>query len=942
MNHKFNLIDFTHINIRSLCSKFQEFSEFVLDENYDITGISETWLNDSIPDSAVRIPGYKIIRKDRCNDSNSITNRGGGVAFYIKEIYKFRILQTVNSSNIEQLWISLKINGKNLCMGTLYRPPTKNINDVLSELESGFTSFIPCFDCIICGGDLNVDIIGNRGDCVRLKSFLNMYNLAQIITDPTRVTATSSTLIDLIITSRQEFVSVPEVIRMDEDISDHRLVKCKVNIPRMKQSPKFRTLRDFKYFNYQNFLRDIAAFQWETIYSFTNVNQMVDFVTSNLTTIFNIHAPMKTVKISKSPAPWITDNMRLLMRLRNKAQSKYLKSKTDSNWEDYRRLRNLVTLTLRSEKKAYLSHKFKTDPANFWRVLRLLNVNSTGNCDAGAVATADEFATFFTNSIPSINNNNANIFNKYCDCPIPIGSRLSFKEITVNNFEMIFNQIKSNAMGADGLNLRLLSLVIPHLSVIFTFIINACIRQNIFPSLWKVANIIPVAKIESPSNTSHFRPISILPTLSKVLEKVMSEQLSDHLSVHNIIPTTQSGFRSQHSTSTALLKVTDDIIRAYDDNKNTCLILLDYSKAFDLIDHTILLSKLKYFGLNTDSLNLFVSYLQNRKQGVLLDGKVSRLVDTFRGVPQGSILGPLLFTLYTADFCRFLNRVHSHQYADDFQIYHSFNIRDFDNAMICINENLNVISRISQEHGLVLNESKTQMMVFGRERAFVVDHICNKIKINDVFLEVSGSCRNLGVFFDSDLRYKSHVAMLLKRCYSKLRVLYQFKDILTSDVKLKLCESLILSQISYCDTVYWPALLQQDKNTLQKLQNACLRFSFDARKFDHVSPLYAKSECLRLDSRYVIHLCSLIFKIHFSSKPQYLYQKLVRRADVHNRHTRFNFMYTMPKFKTTVFQRSFSYNAVKCYNQLPSTVKNSTSFVTFKKNIRKYVNSLPR
>lgn len=371
---------------------------------------------------------------------------------------------------------------------------------------------------------------------------------------------------------------------------------------------------------------------------------------------------------------------------------------------------------------------------------------------------------------------------------------------------------------------------------------------------------------------------------------------------------------------------------------HTCLLLLDYSKAFDTLDHDMLCLKLKYFGLHASAVDFLNDYLLERSQRVVLDNIFSDVLSLNRGVPQGSILGPLLFSLYTSDFASHLKHLKSHQYADDLQLYYSFNAEHGRVAETLIKRDLKVIHKMSTTHSLLLNQSKTMLMLFGKNDNILSNSL--NIELNNVKIPISETCKNLGVFFDSNMRFRTHVSSLLQRSYGKLRTLYLFKQVLSTQIKLRLCDSLILSLLSYCDILFWPALLLEDKESLQKLQNSCLRLCYGLRKYDHISQSFLTSGWFKLEQRFHLHLCTLVYKINKFRQPEYLFEKLTKGSDVHGRLTRYNDLFSAPRHRTAMFQRSFTYNAVKNYNALPLNVKDCSGVETFKKRLRTHLRTL--
>ena len=377
-------------------------------------------------------------------------------------------------------------------------------------------------------------------------------------------------------------------------------------------------------------------------------------------------------------------------------------------------------------------------------------------------------------------------------------------------------------------------------------------------------------------------------------------------------------------------------------NKNTALILVDYSKAFDMINHDILLSILKYIGLSFKALHLFDSYLTDRKQSVSLHGVLSNLLDLEKGVPQGSILGPILFTVYTCTFFDNINKdLEYHVYADDTQFYYSFSAADVSMATIKINECLEQILKISNQHCLKLNASKTKFILFGSSKHVNLISSQMNIRLAGEHIKISECVRNLGLHMDQSLRFKTHVSKQIQKAFSTLRILYANREIFSEDLKKVLCESLVLSNFNYCDTVYGPCLDTIDQNRIQKVQNACLRFIYGLRKYDRISYTFKLSGWLNMQERRKTHLLTLVYKIIRNKVPPYLAERLNFRSDVHNINVRYKHFITPPLHRTTLFERSFTYNCATLWNNLPENLKLIRSLeITFRKRLKIYVASI--
>lgn len=486
----------------------------------------------------------------------------------------------------------------------------------------------------------------------------------------------------------------------------------------------------------------------------------------------------------------------------------------------------------------------------------------------------------------------------------------------------ILFSLKSNACGTDNISAAMLQYCSPFIDVYLTHLINYAIEISSFPELWKVAIGCPLPKKQNPLDLSDIRIISMLPCISKILEKIMFNQMYDFLNSNDILPAFQTGFRKSYSTSMALAQVTDDMLLATDKNEVSVLVLLDFSKAFDTINHKLICSKLKYYGFDYDSVAFIKSYLTDRQQQIRINNKISDLANIEAGVPQGSVIGPLLFILYTADILKSIRFSKVQAYADDSQIYFSFPAESMVVAQDSINSDLDVLYNKCQKHNLRINEKKSYIMVFGSKSKVNIIKNAISIRINNNPLPVVSSAKNLGLILDDDFRFQSHIDSLLKKSYCSMKLLYANRFIINVDLKKVLCESLVLSVFNYCDFIYGPCLNLIYKKRIQKVQNFCVRYIFGLRKFDHVSQKLKDLKWLNMENRRSLHINTFVHKLLNLNIDCSLNSKLIKRSHVHNRNVRQTDMLTLPHHSTAIFQRSFSYSAVKSYNQVPSFLKN--------------------
>lgn len=921
-------------NVRSLTSSFSDVKDFILQENFDVIGIVETWLTDGVPSTAVNIDGYKFVRCDR-------ETRGGGVGLYLKSNLRYEVVKIGCLESLEQLWVKLTVSKKQTVVGVLYRAPNKNILDFLSNFEDTVSDIFPRCNEVICGGDINIDMLdlSNRKTLLFTECF-ESFNFKQVINNPTRVTNSSSTLLDIILISNDlnyEKCGVKNV----PNVSDHYLVFCTLKDKKTLPEETFIKFRNFKRIDLELLNNLLRLTPFDDIIDMQNINAKVDYFNSLLIGLFDAVAPEKSIKIKKQKQPWFTDTIKLMITIRDKALKKYEKTKSKIHWEYYKTLRNQTNVAIRNEKKHYLQYVVKNNNSSkvLWKKLDNLNVYNKSketNELPDTLNVPDDVNNYFLqqgtgNFVPDkdlvhyYNTNFKTDFNRL----------FTFETVPENVIYKYLLEIKSKATGADQINIEMLLLCCPHILPYVTDIVNFCLDKNVFPDAWKVSKVIPIPKCANPTSFNELRPISLLSVLSKITEKIMNYQIRNHLNNHNILPINQSGFRSGYSCTSALLKITDDILTATDQGKATALVLIDYSKAFDTISHKLLYSILHFIGFSENSILLIKNYLLNRVQFVETAKGKSNYGNIVCGVPQGSILGPLLFCIYTCNLVNVLKNCNAHMYADDTQVYHSFYPTDTHSANAKINNDLKELALISELHNLQINPTKSNVLVFGKNRGLVERNI--SIVINNNALSPTSEAKNLGVIFEVGLRFKKHISKCIQKAYYNLKLLYPHRHLLSKSLKIKLTDSLVLSHFNYCDVLYGPCLDKVDINRIQRAQKSCLRFIYGVKKYEKISHKLLEAEWLSMAARRQLHSLILFHNVIVNKSPPYLFDKIVFRSDVHTLNLRYKGLLSPPTHRTAIYRRSFSYTIYYLYNQLPSVYKHlSTS--NFKTQVKKHLN----
>lgn len=928
------------LNAQSLYTGNDELCSMLLNYDPDIIALNETWIKNCNDRFIPSMPGYILKHTPRPKSQS-----GGGVGFFIRKGLRTRV-RPHPISELEQMWIELSIQGMRIAIGSVYRPGTKN-GLKPSEATEALSESIDCFehcDCVFILTDFNIDMLKKNSSVTReFTNFISMRNLEQLVQEPTRITNTSATLLDLVLTNVPERCSSVSVYH-NRAISDHGLVLVDINIKKPKPKPKYVSVRSLHKIDSELFLKDLHSLNWQDIYVINDVDEKINLFNDLIRILYDKYAPLKRVRVKERPNPWITENMLLMMSLRDKALNRARRTNSEIHFNYYKSLRNLITLTLEREKTAYFNYYINNNyrnPTKMWSHLSKISQfnNSHPTEIPNSVNDPNEINEAFLNTPGGLepDKDTLNFFktNKFG------GTTFNFSPTDEKQVKKIINNIKTGATGHDDVSAEMIRMTLSITLPVITHIVNVSLTTQNFPESCKLAKVIPFPKHNNVETHKDLRPISILPVMSKIIERVACAQLTNYLEAQNILPANQSGFRRGHGTATALTNVVDDAISASDSKHATFLVLLDFSRAFDCVNTELLIAKLSYYGLSLNTCLWFKSFLSGRKQYVVTENehgeeKKSSTKCLSRGVPQGSIISPILFILFTTDIGRCIKKCDFHLYADDTQLYHSFKPEYTQNAVKLLNDDLNGVREWATNNTLVLNPSKTQYLILGskQQRKVVLDH--NPIIIIDgQNIERASKVKNLGLIIDEDLRFEAHINLKIKTAFFRLKMLYGIRNNLSEKVRLILVDSLILSLFSYCDVVYGPRIFKKTEKAIQRVQNACARFCFNIPKRSHVSPYLNEKGILNMASRRKLHYANFVYKILNDEKPEYLFRKCSRK--LHARGTRMQYENTLvlPEYKTMGFKGSFRFAAAKIWNDLPPPLRLNMSQFSFKAKLKK-------
>ena len=613
------------------------------------------------------------------------------------------------------------------------------------------------------------------------------------------------------------------------------------------------------------------------------------------------HAPIKSQKCSNCPnVPWFTDRIAEAIRLRRSLERTWHSDR--SNAEAYTlfcQQCQLVSNHLDKAERDFFRTSIAENSTNYKRIYEICNhlLGRTKDSPMPPGVTnkvlAHRFNSFFIDKITKIHND---LIGKqqhlplYVETPAPSNTikLCRFQPITLSNLQKIIQSTPNKSCDLDPIPTSLLKQILPLIATTIADIINTSLKEGSFPESLKRTLARPLLnKHNLDLLETNYRPVSNLSYVSKLVERVVAVQLINHIEGHNLMEVHQSAYHAYHSTETALLKVKTDVIRALEDQEVACLILLDLSTAFDTIDHNILLRRLEtWFAVTDTALNWLRSYLTNRTQVVtvgdpLLEGSRLAFVQLMSGIPQGSILGPILFTIYTApigNICR-NNHIEFHLYADDTQLYLSFKPSILNSKLDCITRTNNCINEINvwmTQNLLKLNSDKTEFILFGtRHQLSKVGDI--SIQIGSATIKPVNNVRNLGFVMDKLLKNGPHINKITSSCYCTLRNIAKIRPSLDTKSAQLITQALVTSHLDYCNTLLARSSKYQiDK--LQRIQNMSCRLICNINRYDHVSPAMRDLHWLKITERIVYKLCLLVYKCRNNLAPKYLTELLPSRT----------------------------------------------------------------
>lgn len=704
-----------HLNIRSLLPKWEEVKFILLDGAFEMVGLTETWLHEYIDDNLVTVPGFSLVRQDRKSGK-----RGGGIGLYIRDDLKFqKVDKCLNDDTTEVISIILNRNNQKYIMIVLvYRPPGGNpamfievLRDYLNEVYN------EKYHDLLILGDFNIDY--NKKDNKHTKELLNMerdFSLEQTVTGNTRCHVYSESMIDLIFTNVRFAKKLPPV---NLNLSDHLLTIFICKKTREAKRPILLTCRSYKDDNMEAYKRDLLNIDWSFVYKSDNPNSIWGKIYKIVISLLEKNCPLKTFRVTKDRPLYIDDHIISLGHIRDKLFKVARRSGLTQDWIIAKRQREIVNYAVRRAKSNYFRTKLeecKGDSKKFWKYVKELIPDKKANKIDEIYDTVNCKLINGTDACNYINNYFCKIGSELV-AKLPVVPRPFFNTEIIHN-RYIWNQeimekdvekeikgINTNkASGFMEVNSFVMKFVLLLLKKEFTFLLNLCVRYCIFPEHWKVAITVPIPKSGNTDDVNNLRPISLIPITGKIFEKFMNDHLIYHMEGNNLFFNRQGGFRAGRSTIQTAFGLFHHVLTNRNDKKFVATIYLDLAKAFNTVDHILLIEKLKILGFTGDYVKLMTSYLNNRSQRIKLNNIFSNEMLIPDGVPQGSILGPSLFLCYINDLKHIKFHGLLHLYADDSAI--TIVSDNVDSLMVKIDHDLHEFSKWTEINKLTRKKQK--------------------------------------------------------------------------------------------------------------------------------------------------------------------------------------------------------------------------------------------
>ena len=902
----------------------------------DVCLIQETYLKvtDTAKIQEIKDNGWNIFsspRNERSGGGIGVLYRDGVMVKLAPVKYKFKTFQ------VQEVLIGGEDDLLRLC--NIYRPPYTGKAryteaNFLDEINDYFSDLLMKTGNPLIMGDFNFQVHDEDNFYARkLLEMLDSFDFIQNV--PAEPTHVRGGTLDLVICQRDLAGKLRRLnIFPEGTLSDHFLVTADVELNTPGKDfitrKRISMYRDFKSVDVEAFKNELQRECLE-VPDGASVEDTLGIYDKALNSVVERLVQMKRRKPMKNRRPWRDrQDVREALRKRRQAERAWEKNKTGLNkaqYKDLQRKFNKIDKEARMEFVKKNLEEVKDDPAALQKRLGHVLGKTETSLPSGPSdkKLADEFASFFSGKIEKIRSvivqeQEGNPDEEPVASAEHVGCSLNqFEEISIGGLIRMVKDLSSKTCDLDPIPTWLVKDCLEELAPILTAIVNKSLKRACVPSSLQGALVMPTIKNPNGDKDllSNYRPVSNIAFVSKLLEKVVLTQLNDYLWKNDLLNPNQSGYRVGHSCETLLAGMFDDLLKDLDSGKVAALMLLDMSAAFDTVDHQALIGVLeKRFGVTGLALDWFRSYLGSRNFHVSIRGELSAAIALICGVPQGSLLGPVLFLLYIEEL-QDIARPYGLSiklYADDSQLYVSLIPTDAEGWNVtkhAVEECLAQMKRWMVSNWLKCNEDKTEFVLLGKSSSLEklnFDPVINFGGSSLVPMKCQGQTgKTLGVLLDDHLTLERQVNNVKRQCGLTLKNLWQVNKCLDKSTKILLVKQLVISKIDYCNILYY-GLPQRILANLQKTLNSCIRFVFNLHGHqDDYTEYFKEAHILPIQQRLTFKACLLAYKIVRGTAPKYLLELVPRDEEYGSaRTTRAT---TVPDFYRLKYPKLSSINA---------------------------------
>jgi len=911
------------------------------DEKVDIACITETWLTDqaNFVTSAIKSYGYNIIHTYRAD------TRGGGTAVIYHSSLKVATanLRGHSFQTFEYVVGTLRCDADmKITIVSLYRT-----GPITSRFFEEFDEFLAVIllksDYLVLTGDFNIHMETGDSNSAQLLQITDSYGLKQLVKVPThRCGGTLDLIFD-----NSNLILESSLKTLNCNWSDHLPVTFSTQqLEPSRKVDKTIWTRSLKAIDLDALSFDLIDFISDFTLSHTFEASCMKFFDGSKN-ILDQHAPLKEKTISfMEHAPWFDSEYKDLRKLRRKAEKK--RNEDDQYQILYEEIRAETSIMANLKKQQYYSSLLDKNKHDTNLIFNIVNKELDRKQQSPLPTTDDipklcsKFNEYFKNKILKIRENfpvsDLSSYENYLsDATVEEDTSYlsTFVPCTVDELKGIIKNSGIKCSPSDFLPTDLLKDNISNMLPVLCQLVNQSLETGCFDGL-KTADIIPTLKDQKldPDDFKSYRPISNLSFLGKLIERVVLNRLNEHMTKHKLNIPEQSAYKKHHSTETILIKITNDLLMACDKKSATVLMLLDLSAAFDTVEHRkllkILFDEIKIRGT---ALRWFQSFLTGRHQRTRIGSDVSEAIVLEFGVPQGSVLGPVLFNIYIRSLYLTVKAAgfNIHGYADDQQVYKSFKPYDIvDILNIQIINCFKIIETWMIDYCLHLNPGKTQILLVAPKNILKEINIQGILFHDNTCIRFINSTKDLGILLDHRLSFEPQILNLKRDCFRLLRNIVKRRYLFNNEQLKLIVNSIIVCKLDYCNSLYYGVnkyLLSQ----LQLIQNAAAKTIVGLRKFDHLGDTLKELHWLPIIYRIDYKILLIVFKCLNGLGPDYLCSML------NFAHFNHSIYLIEPRTFSSYGDRSFQKIAPKLWNELPCHIKNTSSLETFKSSLKTYL-----